>query len=58
MSAAIDPNTLLAVAVLDEARGEIPEGRAAVAQVILNRMRLRYQSDGTIAGTVLHPEAF
>lgn len=44
---------LLALCVWDEARGEIPDGRAAVARVVLNRMKARFESDGTVAGTVL-----
>lgn len=54
----IDPATLLALCVWDEAQGEPQDGKAAVAQVVMNRARLRYQSDGTIAGTVLSPCAF
>lgn len=49
---------LLATCLMSEAAGEPDEGKAAVAQVVLNRMARRYQSDGTIAGTVLHPSAF
>jgi len=54
----MDDLTLLALAVWDEARGESDDGKAAVARVILNRKRLRYSSDGTIVGTVLHKDQF
>lgn len=49
----IDPRTLLALCVWDEARGEPNDGKAAVARVVKNRMLRRYCSDGTIVGTVL-----
>lgn len=48
----------LALCLWDEARGEAEEGRRAVAQVVLNRRRKRYSSDGTIRGTVLAPNQF
>lgn len=41
-----------------EARGEGYEGMLAVARVLRNRMRLRYQSDGTVSGTCLKPFQF
>lgn len=44
--------------IWQEARGEPPEGRRAVAEVIRNRMKRKYQSDGTVAGTVLRPYQF
>lgn len=43
---------LLATCVADEAAGEIYAGKFAVARVVLNRMALKYQSDGTVVGTV------
>jgi spore germination cell wall hydrolase CwlJ-like protein len=43
---------LLATCVADEAAGEIYAGKFAVARVVLNRMALKYESDGTVAGTV------
>lgn len=49
---------LLALCVFEEARGEIDDGKAAVARVILNRTARKYQSDGSIEGTILHPAAF
>jgi hypothetical protein len=44
---------LFALCVWDEASGEPYEGKVAVARVVLNRMAARYESDGTIIGTVL-----
>ena len=50
----LDYQTGLAVATLwQEARGEDQAAREAVAWVIRNRMVRLYDSDGTIAGTVL-----
>lgn len=54
----IEGPELLALCVFEEARGEIDDGKAAVARVILNRTRRKYQSDGSIEGTILHPAAF
>jgi N-acetylmuramoyl-L-alanine amidase len=44
--------------VVAEAGGEPYAGQVAVAEVIQRRARLRYASDGTIAGTVLFPHQF
>ena len=41
-----------------EARGEPQEGRIAVAEVLRDRTRLRYQSDGTVPGTCLRALQF
>lgn len=49
---------LAAATIVGEAGGEPYEGKVAVAHVIRNRMRTRYASDGTVAGTVLHPFQF
>lgn len=54
----MDDRTLLALCLYSEAQGEPHAGKCAVAQVILNRMREHFQSDGTVLGTVLHPNAF
>jgi len=54
----ISDDALAAVTIYQEAAGESFEGKVAVAEVIRNRMAFRYQSDGTVAGTVLHPFAF
>ena len=49
----------LAIATLwQEARGCSEFEQEAVAHVILNRMRLKYLSNGTIAGTVLRKYQF
>ncbi len=50
--------TLAALTVYLEARGESFAGKMAVAAVIRNRMRMKYQSDGTIRGTVLRRSQF
>lgn len=49
---------LAALCIFSEAQGEMHDGQVAVGRVIRNRMALRYQSDGTVSGTVLHPSAF
>ena len=41
-----------------EARGETYHGKLAVAEVVRNRTRRRYSSDGTVASTVLTPFQF
>lgn len=45
---------LAALCGFEEANLEPDDGLAAVVQVILNRMRLRFQSDGTVEDTVFH----
>ena len=42
----------LCLCCFEEAAGEPDDGVAAVAQVVLNRTRLQYASDGTISGTI------
>lgn len=42
----------LCLCAFEEAAGEPDDGVAAVVQVVLNRTRLQYASDGTIAGTI------
>lgn len=54
----MDDDTLAAVCIWDEAAGEQYEGKVAVGRVIRNRMALHYESDGTVAGTVLAPGQF
>lgn len=49
---------LYALCIWTEARGEMYEGKVAVARVIANRMALNYTSDGTVTGTVLAPNQF
>jgi spore germination cell wall hydrolase CwlJ-like protein len=45
---------LLALCAFEEANLEPDDGLAAVVRVIKNRMARRFQSDGTLAGTVFH----
>lgn len=54
----ISDEALAAVTIWQEAAGEPFVGKVAVAWVILNRMAKRYESDGTVAGTVLEAFAF
>jgi spore germination cell wall hydrolase CwlJ-like protein len=49
---------LEALNVYEEAGGEIVEGQAAIERIVLNRQRLKFQSDGTIVGTILKPNQF
>ncbi len=44
--------------ILAEASGEGPPGMTGVAEVIRNRTARKYQSDGTVPGTVLRPRQF
>jgi len=50
-----DPEVLLSILVWGEARGEGPEGKAAVAHCVLNRVKLKKSS---IAREALRPWAF
>lgn len=54
----ISSDDLGTATVFGEAAGETPEGKSAVAFVIRERMRLKFFSDGTVAGTVLAPYQF
>lgn len=45
---------LIALCAFREANLEPDDGVAAVVRVILNRMALRYQSDGTVQDTIFH----
>lgn len=58
MSRLIDPDKLGILTVAQEALVEPYEGKLAVAEVIHNRMRLKYASDGTVEGTVLRAFQF
>lgn len=49
---------LAALCILEEAGGESDDGKAAVARVIKNRMERKYESDGTLAGTILKWDQF
>jgi spore germination cell wall hydrolase CwlJ-like protein len=44
--------------LFQEAQGCDHRERVMIAEVILRRTKLRYQSDGTVAGTVLWPMQF
>jgi len=52
------PEDLAALTIYLEARGESFAGKMAVAAVIRNRMAMKYQSDGTVKGTVLKYKQF
>lgn len=54
----MDDATALALNAFQEANTEPDDGVAAVCQVVLNRARLKYQSDGTIHGAIFWPSAF
>ncbi|WP_447968099.1 cell wall hydrolase [Nitrospira sp. M1] len=49
----LSDDRLAALTIYLEARGESFAGKLAVAAVIRNRMKAKYQSDGTVKGTVL-----
>ena len=51
-------DTLAALTIYLEARGESFAGKMAVAAVIRNRMNHKYHSDGTVKGTVLRAKQF
>lgn len=54
----MDDATLNGLNVLEEAGGEIDDGKAAIARVVKNRMVRHYFSNGTVPGTVLYPNQF
>lgn len=54
----LSPAALAVATIWGEAEGEPYEGKLAVARVIRERMRRRYFSDGSVAGTVLYPLQF
>lgn len=54
----VPDDVLGALTIRGEADGEPFQGKVAVGITIRNRMRHRYQSDGTVAGTVLKPNQF
>ncbi|WP_447965507.1 cell wall hydrolase [Nitrospira sp. Ecomares 2.1] len=51
-------DTLAALTIYLEARGESFAGKLGVAAVIRNRMTHKYHSDGTVKGTVLRAKQF
>jgi spore germination cell wall hydrolase CwlJ-like protein len=54
----IPDDTWAILTIWIEARGEPFEGKLAVAEVIRNRTARHYNSNGTVAGTVLQPYQF
>jgi spore germination cell wall hydrolase CwlJ-like protein len=44
--------------IMQEAQGEPYSTKLAVAEVIIRRTKMKYNSDGTVAGTVLWPMQF
>lgn len=54
----IPDHVLAELTIWMEARGEPYHGQCAVAEVIQERMRRRYLSDGTVAGTLFMPFQF
>ena len=54
----VNDDTWAVMTIWQEARNQGPDGMLAVAEVIRNRMMHKYSSDGTAAGTVLHPLQF
>jgi N-acetylmuramoyl-L-alanine amidase len=54
----VHDETWAAMTIWCEARGEAPEGRLGVAEVIRNRVERRFMSDGTVAGACLWPYQF
>ena len=58
MPPVIDPKVWAIMTIRQEADGESINGKIAVAEVIRNRIRRHYFSDGTIVGTVLKAYQF
>jgi N-acetylmuramoyl-L-alanine amidase len=54
----ISETALAVITIWQEARGEVFEGKIAVGEVIRNRMKKKYSSDGSVAGTVLKAYQF
>ena len=56
----LNPNDLdwLATCIMDEANNQIPDGKAAVAQIIKNRIARKDRGNTTIKDTVLSPKQF
>lgn len=54
----ISDDALAVVTIFQEAAGEPWDGKVAVAEVIRNRMKDKYMSDGTVSGTVLRAYQF
>lgn len=54
----VSEEALAVITIMQEAAGEPYVGKVAVAEVIRNRMQLKYASDGTVSGTVLRAKQF
>lgn len=54
----ISDDALAVLTIWTEAQGEPFEGKVAIGEVIRERMRRKYASDGTVAGTVVHRYQF
>lgn len=54
----MEDQDLFSTLIADEAGNQPYEGKVAVAIVVLNRKELKFQSDGTLAGTALKPMQF
>ena len=52
----MDAREVLAVCIVDEAANQAHAGRVAVGIVVMNRTRLKFQSDGSVLGTVLRKD--
>jgi spore germination cell wall hydrolase CwlJ-like protein len=52
MSNIVPPDALAIITLWQESQGEIYAGKVAVGEVIRERMRRNYSSDGSVAGTV------
>jgi len=54
----INDEALATLVIWQESRGEPYTGKVGVAEVVRNRTKLKYMSDGTVAGTVLWKQQF
>lgn len=54
----VDDDTWAIMTIVGEAAGEPFLGKVAVAEVIRNRMKRKYASDGSVIGTVLRAKQF
>jgi N-acetylmuramoyl-L-alanine amidase len=54
----VDENYWAVMTIWGEARGESYEGKVAVGEVIRNRVKRKYNGDGSIPGTVLRKFQF
>ena len=54
----VDDDRWAIMTIIGEALTEPLVGKIAVGEVIRNRMKRKYKSDGTIVGTVLHRKQF